>query len=188
MRLKTSAGQGGAAALLPDTRAAVIWRSIAALGASVTMASLFVISVGTLEVRVEAVSVGAVIDWHNQVSGVTPARSPWLQNLAIALLGAAFLYLFHRLSTSRMWRHSRTMTGLVLWAFTVWALSTTAFPDAGGVNSPDGTLLTWMRQGSLSSAVHVVATCLVVVNGFQPIRRLQRERRVHRAAPAEPGT
>src|SRR5699024_1961576 len=96
----------------------------------------YVLVVGFLSFRAQAVELGVLVDWSNTPRSVTMAGSPWLQRTAVAAVtGIAVLVLWPRRNKARKSWGQAAAVALTLTAVAGWFLLTTEYPYAGAVSS-----------------------------------------------------
>lgn len=128
----------------------------------------FFLAMGLLEIRAEAVDMGAIISLDNRLEGVTPPQAPVLQRAAIACLAAVAVFLFHRLAAAdNPTGASTALAGSVaLLIASVWIMFSTDHPFSGidtGSSPAEHPLVATARAAAHSSATHVTAVLLGLI-------------------------
>jgi len=137
---------------------------------SVVFTLVYLLSVGFVALRADAMALGVALGWDNQMVMVTGTASPWFLNMVVAGLSGllVFWFLHRKTDDERQSVHSAVASLLVL---IVWVVGFSATKDytvgpmslGGPFEANANPVFMWAQAGALSPATHAVCAVLTVV-------------------------
>jgi len=137
---------------------------------SIVFTLLYLLSVGFVALRADAMALGVALGWDNQMVMVTGAASPWFLNVVVAGLSGllVFWFLYRKTDEERQSVHSAVASLLALLVCVVGFSATkdyTVGPMSlkGPFEAHANPVFMWAQAGALSPATHAVCAVLAVV-------------------------
>jgi hypothetical protein len=137
---------------------------------SVVFTLAYLLSMGFVALRADAMALGVALGWDNSIVLVIGAASPWLLNLAMAgLSGLLVLWFLHSKTGEERQSVHAAMASLLVLLVCVVGFSATKDYTVGpmglgrSLEAPANPVFMWAQAGALSPAVHAVCAVLAVV-------------------------
>jgi hypothetical protein len=156
----------------------------AKIALSVVFALVYLLLVGFIDLRADAMTLGVALDWNNHMVLVTGIASPWLLNMAVAALSGLLVFWFLHGTTDRERQsfHSAVSALLVLLVCIIGFSATKDYSVrsiglGGQFEAQANPALMWAQAGALSPATHAVAAVLAVLVAIALNRNRAAKRR-----------